>query len=306
MALVEDKAISEVDARSARGDSLRQMDHGSKAYRTAKMDVTETARQVQPDVRTIVTQMLHEAHEKEELVRKEAREETRWIQSEAHAADGAAWASYCHQEGADKDQNVSKARRYQEVDDKISFKMPGTSKAESEDLPCTEPMNHYAKPMQAEEDCERTRDTVRKEAGRLHGGGLKHESVHGFLSSNEWKNIFLLPRTLPVDNKTKDLEYKIIMRFIPTNYLLHKMGKVNSKVCSFCNIEPETIEHLFFNCIYVKNIWLYVFQERLSLTRSCHIPDVRSCVLGVNNEVEHSRALNTIMLLLKSFIMNCK
>ena len=84
------------------------------------------------------------------------------------------------------------------------------------------------------------------------------------------------------------------------------MGKVNSQVCSFCNMEPETIEHLFFNCIYVKNIWLYVFQEWLSLTGSCHIPDLRSCVLGVNNEVEDSRALNTITLLVKSFIMNRK
>ena len=84
------------------------------------------------------------------------------------------------------------------------------------------------------------------------------------------------------------------------------MGKVNSQVCSFCNMEPETIEHLFFNCIYVKNIWLYVFQEWLSLTGSCHIPDLHSCVLGVNNEVEDSRALNTIMLLVKIFIMNCK
>ena len=33
---------------------------------------------------------------------------------------------------------------------------------------------------------------------------LKHESVHGLLLSNEWKNIFLIPRTLPIDNKTKD------------------------------------------------------------------------------------------------------
>ena len=62
---------------------------------------------------------------------------------------------------------------------------------------------------------------------------LKHESVHGFFSSNEWKNILLIPRTFPVDSKAKDLQYKIVMRFIPTNYLLHKMGKKNSQMCSF-------------------------------------------------------------------------
>ena len=37
---------------------------------------------------------------------------------------------------------------------------------------------------------------------------LKHELVHGFLSSNEWKNTFLIPKALPVDNKTKSLQYK--------------------------------------------------------------------------------------------------
>ena len=71
-------------------------------------------------------------------------------------------------------------------------------------------------------------------------------------------------------------------------------------------MEPATIEHLFFNCIYVKNVGLYVFQEWLNLTGSCHVPDLRSYILRVNNEVEHSRALNTIMLLVKSSIMNCK
>ena len=117
---------------------------------------------------------------------------------------------------------------------------------------------------------------------------------------------FFIPKPSPVGNKTKDLQYKIIVRFIPINYLIYKMGKVNSQVCPFCKIEPKTIEHLFFNCMYVKNIWLYVFQEWLSLTGGCHIPYLRSPVLGVNNEVENSVALNTIMLLVKSYILNCK
>ena len=68
-------------------------------------------------------------------------------------------------------------------------------------------------------------------------------------------------------------------------------------------MKPETIGHLLFNCIYVKNIWLYVFQEWLSLTGSCHVPDLRICLLGVSNEVVHSRAPNTIMLLVESYMI---
>ena len=42
------------------------------------------------------------------------------------------------------------------------------------------------------------------------------------------------------------------------NYLLHNTGKVNSQVYSFCNMEPETTEYLFFTCIYVKQISGYM------------------------------------------------
>ena len=70
--------------------------------------------------------------------------------------------------------------------------------------------------------------------------------------------IFLLPTLTPVENKIKDLQYKTVMRFVPTNYLLHNMKKDSSQACIFCNFEPETMEHLYFQCIHVKDIWWYV------------------------------------------------
>ena len=74
---------------------------------------------------------------------------------------------------------------------------------------------------------------------------MKNESIHGIIRDDEWENIFMIPTLCPVDNKTKDLQYKIIMRFVPTNKLLYNMKKVNSQTCSFCHVETETIEHLF-------------------------------------------------------------
>ena len=99
MALAEDKAISEVESRSAGGDGLGQMDHDSQAYRTARMDIMKMAKQVQPDVCAIVKQVLQEALEKEESIRQEACEEAKVVQSEVRATDTAAQTSYCHQEG---------------------------------------------------------------------------------------------------------------------------------------------------------------------------------------------------------------
>ena len=83
---------------------------------------------------------------------------------------------------------------------------------------------------------------------------IKHELIHGIISDEEFENIFMIPTLCPVDNKIKDLQYKIIMRFISTNKLLYKMNKVNSQASSYCHMEIETVEHLFFNCVNVKDI----------------------------------------------------
>ncbi len=135
---------------------------------------------------------------------------------------------------------------------------------------------------------------------------IKHELIHGFIATEDWEQIFLVPRILPVDNKIKDLQYKIIMRFLPTNYLLYKMKKVNSQNCIFCNTEPETIEHLFFNCCYVKNIWWQVFDELHSVTGQRFSPTLQSCILGIYDNCDASQAINIVILLVKYYIMKSK
>ena len=130
--------------------------------------------------------------------------------------------------------------------------------------------------------------------------------IQGFISDEEWKAAFLIPTLSPVENKIKDLQYKIIMRFVPTNNL-YKMKKVSSQTCTFCNLVPETIEHLFFQCIHVKDIWWYVFEEWAKLTCNTYEPNLRGCVLGeYNNNVDDTRAINTIVLIVKAYIMKCK
>ena len=49
---------------------------------------------------------------------------------------------------------------------------------------------------------------------------IKHQLIQGFISDEEWKAMFLRPTLSPVENKIKDLQCKIIMRFVPTNLLV--------------------------------------------------------------------------------------
>jgi len=136
---------------------------------------------------------------------------------------------------------------------------------------------------------------------------LKHESIYGILSDVDWEKILHLPQMLPVDNKIKDLQYKIIMRIVPTNSLLYKMKKANSPSCVFCMLVPESLEHLFFECLEVKNLWFHVFNEWEKITGNIIVPTLQTCILGIlDNSIKHHAALNCLLVIVKYYIFKCK
>jgi len=136
---------------------------------------------------------------------------------------------------------------------------------------------------------------------------IKYESIYGVLSQDEWETIFLIPHHLPLENKMKDFQYKIIMRIVPTNYLLYKMKKVNSQLCTFCMLQPETIEHLFYDCIEVRNIWLAVCNEFKQITGYVYVPTRVDCILGIyDKSSQYFTILNIMLLIVKYYILKCK
>ena len=52
---------------------------------------------------------------------------------------------------------------------------------------------------------------------------LKHHLEHFTLNEQEIENMFVLPRICTKDMVIKDFQFKILHRYLPTNYLLYKM-----------------------------------------------------------------------------------
>ena len=139
---------------------------------------------------------------------------------------------------------------------------------------------------------------------------VKNNTIHIGILEDDWKDMFLLPRLLPISNKMKDLQYKIITRIFATNHLLFKMNKVTSPTCIFFYLlEQETIEHVFFQCIEVKSLWYHIFHKFNNIRGNSFSPSLKVCMFG------HSRnnlnkdlylALNTLLMLVKSYIAGCK
>ena len=76
--------------------------------------------------------------------------------------------------------------------------------------------------------------------------------------SNEninWTKIYLINISTSNDMKLRDFQYRYLNRIVPTNKFLSKCQIVRSSLCDFCNMEIETMHHLFWECRHVLFFW---------------------------------------------------
>ena len=50
-------------------------------------------------------------------------------------------------------------------------------------------------------------------------------------------------------------QYKVLHNILYVKKMLFKLGKVTSLLCSFCKLHDETMMHLFYTCLIVKELW---------------------------------------------------
>ena len=55
--------------------------------------------------------------------------------------------------------------------------------------------------------------------------------------------------------KLRKFQFKLLHRRIVTNSFLHKIGIKNRNSCTFCEVERETLFHLFWSCRVVQSFW---------------------------------------------------
>ena len=57
------------------------------------------------------------------------------------------------------------------------------------------------------------------------------------------------------DTKLWDFQFRILNRILTTNILFKKLKIQEEDLCSYCNEDRETISHLFYDCVKVKEFW---------------------------------------------------
>ena len=123
-----------------------------------------------------------------------------------------------------------------------------------------------------------------------------------------WNKIYSLPFQVALDTYTRDFQYKILNRILFTNSKLFKFKLVESPLCSFCDKNEETLEHLFVFGEHSKAFW----KEISSWLHECGIetlPDLTdqiNIMFGLFDVDNHFMLLNHIMLIAKQTILLCR
>ena len=137
----------------------------------------------------------------------------------------------------------------------------------------------------------------------------KYTITFSELENINFENIYLLPRYSTKDNYLKDLQFQILHRYLPTNYLLYKMKKVSSIRCSFCELHVENIPHLFYHCLNVRRIWNMICDVLESIVDYRIILRCQDVIFGFGFESRKWRKyvfINNVISNVKGFIWHIR
>ena len=82
--------------------------------------------------------------------------------------------------------------------------------------------------------------------------------LHKKINTTMWCEIYLNNFRCCVDSSIRGLQYSILLLTFSTNKFLFRCRLVASDKCYFCIEKTESIQHVFYLCLFVKNFWLKV------------------------------------------------
>ena len=71
----------------------------------------------------------------------------------------------------------------------------------------------------------------------------------------DWKKLFHLPFKVTKKTSLRWLQFRMNHRILGTNDYLFKMKLTENKKCTFCQDQPETIKHIFWECEHERYFW---------------------------------------------------
>ena len=128
------------------------------------------------------------------------------------------------------------------------------------------------------------------------------------ITNKQWQNSFKNVIATTSDTKLRWLQFRILHNILTTNYSVSKFKREQTPLCEFCNLQNETIHHLFWQCEKVKLFWQelqHIINRRCKHSHNFKI-DEKLVFLGKSETVKTDKICELILLLAKFYIYRCK
>ena len=110
---------------------------------------------------------------------------------------------------------------------------------------------------------------------------------------------------ITIDTALRSFHYKFLLRIIPTNKYLYKCKIKVTNLCDFCNMDIETIEHLFWDCQKTQPLWNELNKFIASKSMNTVITK-QEAFLGIQVDGKYSLICNFLILIMKFYIFSMK
>ena len=123
-----------------------------------------------------------------------------------------------------------------------------------------------------------------------------------------WKKIFQLNINTTSDIQLRWFQMRVLHRLIPTEKYLHTCKIVDTPLCTFCQTETQTIEHLFWHCPIVKTFWTALcnlIKEKCTHAQNLTFNEIL-IIFGANDQTVTDGGLDKIILWAKFYVYKSK
>ena len=84
------------------------------------------------------------------------------------------------------------------------------------------------------------------------------------IEEHQWKKIYSINFESCIESSLRAFQYNILLRTLSTNRHLARCNLVNTDKCFFCQIHIETIEHLFWSCVVIRN-FVFTIMDKINV-----------------------------------------
>ena len=114
-----------------------------------------------------------------------------------------------------------------------------------------------------------------------------------FKQEIQWYSVYFVIKNTLVDNRVKQLKFKLIHKIVPSNENLYKWKQIETPFCKHCN-EIETLEHFFIQCSYITAFWdiIHTLFKQQGICKNISMFEV---VIGYKTQYRQYQDINIIL-----------